>query len=179
MLEVVLFLLGLCCLGLEMFVIPGFGVFGVSGILLVIAALVMAGNTWTFDTPPNIQQLTRSTGQVLLSLATVIVMGIFALRYLPRIPMFDSMILGPPGSEDDPAEPKLRVETVSTENESVNTQGVKIGQHGETLTMLRPSGKARLNDRVVDVVSEGPFINPNIAVEVVSITGNKITVKMI
>ena len=42
-LEVVLFVLGIGCLGLEIFVIPGFGVFGVSGILLVLASLVMAG----------------------------------------------------------------------------------------------------------------------------------------
>ena len=43
--------------------------------------------------------------------------------------------------------------------------------------MLRPSGKASLNDRVFDVVSEGPFITPDTPIEVVSVNGNKIVVR--
>ena len=67
----VLFVLGLACLGMEIFVVPGFGVFGVSGIVLVLASLIMAGHTWTLDWTRNVEELTWLTGQVLVSLAIV------------------------------------------------------------------------------------------------------------
>ena len=40
-LEVILFVIGLGCIAMEIFVIPGFGVFGISGGILVIASLVL------------------------------------------------------------------------------------------------------------------------------------------
>ena len=43
LLAIMLFLLGLALLGIEIFLLPGFGVAGVSGILLVLAGLVLAG----------------------------------------------------------------------------------------------------------------------------------------
>ena len=45
--------------------------------------------------------------------------------------------------------------------------------------MLRPSGKATLNERVFDVVSEGPFITPDSPIEVITINGNKIVVRQV
>ena len=48
-LEVVLFLLGIGCILMEIFVIPGFGVFGVSGGLLIVSSLVLAANTFNAD----------------------------------------------------------------------------------------------------------------------------------
>jgi len=175
-LEVTLFVLGLGCLGIEFFAIPGFGVFGVSGILLIVSSLVLAGHTWTFDLTTNIEELSWLTGQVMLSIGVVGMMGVGAARYLPNIPMFESMILGPPGTGSE-AEPRLRPDAVSSA--TGGGEGVAIGQQGQALTMLRPSGKARLNDRVIDVVSEGPFITPETQIEVVSITGNRIVVRQV
>ena len=75
-LEVMLFVLGIGCLGLEIFVVPGFGVFGVSGILLIIVSLVMAGHSWSFDLATNIEELTWQTGQVLLAMGIVLGLGV-------------------------------------------------------------------------------------------------------
>ena len=172
-LEVVLFVLGLGCLGLEIFVIPGFGVFGVSGILLVIASLVMAGHSWTFDLATNIEELTWQTGQVMLSLGIVLGLGIAIARFLPSVPGFDSMVLGPPGSGMN--EPRLRLPESIPEREFGDS--VTIGDLGTAVTMLRPSGKARFSDRVVDVISEGPFILGNARLEIVAVTGNRIVVR--
>ena len=172
-LEVVLFVLGIGCLGLEIFVIPGFGVFGVSGILLVLASLIMAGHSWTFDRATNIEELTWQTGQVMVSFGVVFAIGIAIARFLPSMPGFDSMILGPPGTNAE--EPRLRLETSPAR--SGFHEGVSIGEVGTAITMLRPSGKARFSDRVVDVISEGPFIHANVDLEVVSVTGNRIVVR--
>jgi len=45
-LEILLFLVGMVCLGLELFVFPGFGVFGMSGFLLIVVSIVMASHTF-------------------------------------------------------------------------------------------------------------------------------------
>ena len=49
-LEILLFLVGLICLGLELFVFPGFGVFGLSGFALIVASIVMASHTFVWPT---------------------------------------------------------------------------------------------------------------------------------
>ncbi len=172
-LEVVLFVLGLGCLGLEIFVIPGFGVFGVSGILLVLASLIMAGHSWSFDLATNVEELTWQTGQVLTAFGIVIAFGIAMARFLPSLPGFDSIVLGPPGSTTD--EPRLRLDTFPS-NAGL-AAAFPVGERGIALTMLRPSGKARFGDRTFDVISEGPFISAEAELEVISTTGNRIVVR--
>ncbi|WP_397571598.1 NfeD family protein [Schlesneria sp. T3-172] len=174
-LEVVLFVLGLGCLAVEAFVIPGFGVFGVSGILLVICSLVMAGHSWTFDFMTNIEELTWQTGQIMLAFGIVFAIGLAITRYLPSMPGFDSLVLGPPGGGAD--EPRLRGASLAgTVGSGVS---IEIGDKGHALTMLRPAGKAQIENRSVDVISEGPFIAPDANLEVVSISGNRIVVRQV
>ena len=172
-LEVVLFILGLGCLGLEIFVLPGFGVFGVSGILLILAALVMAGHSWSLDLTANVEGLAVQTGWVLLSFTMVGAFGFAAARFLPQMPMFEAMILGPPGTGED-AEPRLRFDA----NE-LSAIDAMIGKIGVATTMLRPAGKAKLNDRIVDVVSDGPFIAADANIEVIAVNGSRIVVRQL
>jgi membrane-bound serine protease (ClpP class) len=173
-LEVVLFVLGLACLAMEIFVIPGFGVFGISGILLILSSLVMAGHSWTFDLTTNLEGLAIQTVWVLLALTMVGVIGFSTARYLPQLPMFEAIILGPPGSSSE-AEPQLRMnarlDSMPTNDETA------IGERGVCMTMLRPAGKARLNNRILDVVSDGPFIAADATVEVVEVRGNRVVVR--
>jgi membrane-bound serine protease (ClpP class) len=174
-LEVMLFVLGLGCLALEIFVLPGFGVFGVSGILLVLASLIMAGHSWSFDTATNIEELAWQTGQVLMAFGIVALLGIIVARFLPSLPFFESMVLGPPGSMPD--EPRLRLDTGSL---SIGlASGIEAGDKGSALTMLRPSGKARIADHVVDVISDGPFISADADLEVIAVSGNRIIVRQV
>ncbi len=172
-LEVVLFVLGIGCLGLEIFVIPGFGVFGVSGILLVLASLVMAGHSWSYDFTTNLEELTWQTGQVVLSLGIVVAFGVTFARFLPSLPGFDSMVLGPPGVNPD--EPRLRLEI--SPSATGFSDVVSIGDSGTSITMLRPSGKARFDNRTLDVISEGPFIAADANLEVIAVSGNRIVVR--
>ena len=52
-----------------------------------------------------------------------------------------------------------------------------LAQKGVALTPLRPSGRAQFGDRVVDVVTEGDFINPGSRVEVMQVHGNRVVVQ--
>jgi membrane-bound ClpP family serine protease len=51
-----------------------------------------------------------------------------------------------------------------------------IGRHGKTVTRLAPAGKARFGDEVLDVVSDGDWIDPGCEVVVISARGNRIVV---
>ena len=56
---------------------------------------------------------------------------------------------------------------------------VKEGDEGTALTQLRPAGKARFGEKTVDVVSDGEFIESGTKVTVISVVGNKMTVKTV
>lgn len=180
-LEVVLFVLGIGCLALEIFVVPGFGVFGVSGILLVLASLVMAGHTWSseFDMLTNVEELAWKLGQVVSAFTIVAAVGIALARFLPALPGFETWVetwvLQMPGS--DPNEPKLRPDANLGSFGSGSL--ISIGERGIALTMLRPSGKARFADHVVDVISEGPFISSEAELEIIAVAGNRIIVRQV
>ncbi|WP_437204930.1 NfeD family protein [Planctomicrobium sp. SH664] len=170
-LEVALFMIGMGCLAIELFLIPGFGVFGVSGILLVLGSLVMASQTFTgFNLEYDIERLAKPLGTLGVALAGVIAVSVATSRWMNRIPLLKHMVLAPPGDPELANEPRLRPdETGSGE--------VPIGAQGTTLTILRPAGKARIDGRLVDVVSDGPFIEPNTAVRVVQSSRNRIVVR--
>lgn len=177
-LEVILFLLGLGCLGLEIFVIPGFGVFGISGGLLLLASLVMASQTFgSLDPNQDLGKLAHTMGTVILSIVAVVILAMFISRYLPHVPIFNQMILAPPGAVDPrhPGEPRLRLDA---ESQAGSMAGL-IGRHGEAMSMLRPAGKAQIDGRFLDVVSEGPFIPQGTPVQVVSVSGSRIVVRQV
>ena len=60
-----------------------------------------------------------------------------------------------------------------------DTDYLKIGMQGETITKCLPSGKARFDDKIVEVHSLSKVIDPNAPVEIIKIEGNKIIVKPI
>ena len=53
---------------------------------------------------------------------------------------------------------------------------IYLGKTGKTLTILRPSGKVRFKDKILDVVTEGGFIDKDTTVKVVKVEGNRIVV---
>ena len=181
-LEVVLFLLGLGCIAMEIFVIPGFGVFGVSGGLLVLASLVIAGQTFGHYEPnKDIELMSETVGTLAASVVSVVILAIVMSRYLPHIPIFNQLILSPPGTTQghDPDEPRLRPELPgqSSPTALIEQDGSLVGQQGETVSVLRPAGKARIDGQFLDVVSEGAFIKEGRPIEVVSVSGNRVVVR--
>lgn len=176
-LEVVLFILGVGCLAMEIFVIPGFGVFGVSGALLIFAALVMASQTFgNLEPGRDVSEATRTLGMISGSVIAVILLAMAVGRYLPSIPLLNQLILTPPGMADSVRsdEPRLRPDLVGT---TTDTTADLVGRQGTALSVLRPAGKAEIDGRFLDVVSDGPFLSEGAAIEVVRVTGNRIVVR--
>ena len=174
-LELIMFLLGVGLLALEIFVIPGFGVFGISGILMLTGSLVMASHTFSGMTVgEGFNESMTSLGTLAGALCTVIVVAMMLNRFLPSIPFLNKLILAPPGTavgtEDTPhLNPSVYSET--------NSDGpVAVGDVGVTASTLRPSGKASFGDQFLDVVSDGAYIDHGINVEVIRVAGNRIVV---
>jgi len=175
-LELALFLLALALIAIEIFLIPGFGVFGVSGGLLMFVSLVMASATMTaslsFD---GVQEFGPPAATLMGSLVTVIVVAVVISHYLPQMPLLRRIVLEPPGESELAFDPRL----VGQPDPSglLTADSNLLGQMGGSVSVLRPSGKARFGDNIVDVVSDGPFINPGTSVEVVRVEGNRVFVR--
>ncbi|HWL06950.1 MAG TPA: NfeD family protein [Planctomicrobium sp.] len=171
-LEIAIFLVGLGCLLMEVFVIPGFGVFGVSGILLVLFSLIMASQTFTgFSLEYDIAQAGKTFATLGIALFAVLVVATVLSRYIHRLPVLRDLVLPAPGTElPDSSEPRLHPELI-------DPAMVLIGTTGEAVTVLRPSGKAQLNGQLMDVVSDGQFIEAGTEVTVVQVHKNRIVVR--
>jgi len=178
-LEVMLFLLGIGCLAIEIFVVPGFGVFGLSGILLCLASLILAMQT--FVIPHTMNDLYGvGYGVLTLSLVGISMLAFAGLvgRYLPQIPFLNQMVLEPPGFHPDDHRPRLRPDLVDQPaNPLLERDAALVGRRGQTMTVLRPAGRARIGEDYLDVISEGVFIPPGRAVEVIEVAGNRIVVR--
>lgn len=182
-LEVMLFLLGLGCIALEVFVVPGFGIFGVSGAIMVLAALVLASQTFFIpSSSADYRELADHLSTLGGSLVGCVVIAFVLSRFLPRMPLLNRMVLVPPGATAAGASgvPLLRPDvTTSGENSHhiLNPNASLIGEKGSAISVLRPSGKAQFGDRMVDVVSEGPFIDPGKPIQVIEVNGNRVVVR--
>jgi membrane-bound ClpP family serine protease len=162
-LEVMLFLAGLFCLAAEIFVLPGFGVLGLGGGLLVIASLVLASQS--FVLPANdyqIRQLQWSLLGILAAAIGVALVGVLVRRWLPRAPVFRNVLLEPPAADDE-----LDAEHLEE----------LLGLEGTTTTRLAPAGKVRIGGRVHDVATLGQLVEPGEPVRVVEVRGGKVFVR--
>jgi len=160
-LEVMLFLAGLFCLAAEILVLPGFGVLGLGGGLLVIAALVLASQSFVLPTNDyQIRQLQWSLLGILGAAVGVALVGMLVRRWLPRAPVLRHVLLEPP-AEDLAAEPPP----------------VAVGSEGIATTRLVPAGKARIDGHLFDVATDGHLVEPGEAVQVVAVRGGRIVVR--
>ncbi len=177
-LEVVLFALGLVLILIEIFIIPGFGVFGVSGGLLLLASLVMASQTFGDWGPrSDFEIMTGTMGRLATSVFSVVILAIVMSRFLPQMPVLKQMILAPPGHGHED-EPQLRPGlSGSSAGSYFSDRSDLVGKSGIAVSMLRPAGKARVGEELIDVVSNGPFISDGSEIEVVEISGNRVIVR--
>jgi membrane-bound serine protease (ClpP class) len=181
-LEVILFLIGALCLALEVFVIPGSGFFGVTGVLLIFGSLILASQTWgNLEPNEDYKRLSYTMGTLGASIVSIVVIAMVTSRFLPHVRVFDRLVLSPPGGADlhhfgPRLKPGLADEASGLFSDHPRSL---IGQEGAALTVLRPAGKAKIHGRTIDVVSEGPFIPAESRVEVVEVSGNRVVVRQI
>ena len=164
-----LFLLGLVLIALEIFVIPGFGITGISGIILVIGSIgLVAYGHW-----PRSNEEWIGYGQALgpftISLLGAMVSAFLLARYLPHIPYVNRLILKPHDELSEAGDELM---------ESIHPDmAALLGAIGVAATPLRPAGKVQFGDDFVDVVAEGSYVLPGTRVQVVEIEGNRVVVK--
>ena len=169
MLAVLLFVLGLILIGLEIFVLPGFGITGISGIVLVIASLALVTLEKMPETSGDWLDLGARLSTFGISLVAAIAGAFMLAWYLPHIPYANRLVLLPP-SEDKADAAHL---------EEASARAALLGAIGVAETTLRPAGKARFGDDFLDVVAEGDYVNPGSRVQVIEIEGNRIVVKAV
>jgi len=172
-LEILLFLVGIVCLALELFVFPGFAVFGLSGILLILVSVIMASHTFVWPTKDyEFRQMGHTLIEVASSIVMVTVGAIAVGRYFPSLPLFRRMVLHPVpvGTDIDEATGKPIASGEATYFHL-------LGEVGHSTTALKPTGKARFGESLIDVTADGFYIEPGAAVEVVEVQGPKVIVK--
>lgn len=168
-LEILLFLAGLVALAIELFVLPGFGVFGISGLLMVLVSIVLASQTFVW--PTTSAQLSEISVNLFwvacLALGGMIGL-LFMHKQLERLPMLRWVTLQPSGVAD---------QDELDDRESLVHWEHLVGQEGVTTTRLNPSGKAQFGRDIVAVVGSGRMIGEGSPVRVVEVRGNIVIVE--
>ncbi len=177
--DIALVLLGLILLGAEVFVVPGFGVAGILGLGALAAGLWLAMVNREFGTPEASERAGWSVAAALLA-AVVGTVALFA--FLPRLRTAGGLVLqtqvgiGTPGQTRPPgrwlrwfgggAELELPPERAPHVPWSPREPPL-AGMSGVALSDLRPSGKAMIQGREIDVVTTGEYITAGETITVV------------
>ncbi len=158
-----LFGAGAALIVVEIVFFPGHGIMIALGVVLAVLALtesmvdlkrIPLDVSWSMGWLPR--ALTRAFGSLLAAGATLA----FLSRYLPRSRLGRALVL------KDAVGAPAGAETASL-----------IGRAGVADTALRPTGKALIDGRRLDVVSDGDFIEQGVAVQVVEIAGPRVVVR--
>lgn len=160
--EILLFAVGLILIALEIFVIPGFGVAGISGIIVVVIslALAMVDNVefHGFDGSLNLQPLVRPAALVVISAAAAIFGAVWLVRKLYATRSFDHIA--------------LRQEMLVSEGFTGVVSGLEqyVGHKVTVFTDMKPSGKVKTADGHIHeaVLKFGGFASKGTGLKVIS-----------
>jgi membrane-bound serine protease (ClpP class) len=149
--EIIIFIVGLILLGIEVLIIPGFGIFGISGIILMVSGLILSlldNVIFDFDGVEP-ARVSAAVGTVLISILLAFFFSIWASSKLfaSRKGIFSGFALHT---------------TISTDRSYVGVDQDEvslIGKTGIAQTVLRLSGKISVDGIVYDAMSEGSFID--------------------
>jgi membrane-bound serine protease (ClpP class) len=161
LLEILLFVIGLGLLLAEIFIIPGFGVAGISGIVLIFASIFLS----LLGSDPFIDMHSVSIAIIQLSGAMLFaLLGMFFLvKYLPKSTAFNKLVL----SESEKAEQGFV---------SYPSEKELVGKIGIAFTTLRPGGTAVIDGRRIDVVADSEYIDKDVKIKVIRVEGIKVVV---
>ena len=167
--ELILFVLGVVLIVLELFVIPGFGLPGILGMLSILASfvmLLMAGDwsDFSFENPFTVRAITQVGLTFFLSFLVIALFIVYLSK--SKSTAFGGRFVLAEG---------LDTASGYTSHEEVVDE--LIGMTGETLTALRPAGKARLGGKRRNVETEGDFIGVGETVRVLRREPGRIVVR--
>ncbi|OFX32646.1 MAG: serine protease [Bacteroidetes bacterium GWF2_42_66] len=169
--EIIIFVVGLILVAVEIFVFPGFGIAGISGIVLAFSGLVLSliGNVhFNFDgVEPR---------QVMVALSTVVIATftgfVLSLWLSKRLFTTQSGVLK-----------NLSLQDVQKREDGYVSIDIRLmdlkGKEGIAHTVLRPSGKVKIEETVYDAVSELGMIEKGEAIKVVRVETTQVYVEKI
>lgn len=165
--EIVIFFVGVVLLAVELFVVPGFGFFGVTGIVLIFVslALAMVGNDGFNFTLPDVTAIIHAL--ILVSFSSLL--GLIGSYYLSK-KLFSTRSM-------------LNLSLATTQQRSegfgIDIEAYKkvIGDNGIAHTDLRPSGKIKVEDEYFDAVSVSGFVEKGCSVKILGYENAQLMVK--
>ena len=163
--EIVLFFLGIILIVVEVFVIPGFGIFGVSGLIISVSSLILIMlNNDMFD-------FTFVISRDIMNASLSVLISVFAFGIL--------ILFG--GLRFTNSKAFKNISLDETQDSSMGYISNKypdnlVGKIGKAYTVLRPSGKIIIGEEIYDATSSGGFIEKNSKVKVVSNEGGSLKV---
>jgi membrane-bound serine protease (ClpP class) len=164
--EILAFFCGIVLLAIEFFVIPGFGVFGISGIVLMLGGLVLGmlpNQAFDFDLVPSSDLFSALLTVILAALASVGL--VFWLT--PKVNAWGAFkhltLASTQGREQG--------YTASTYADTMQ------GKTGKVHSRLRPSGRVVIEGDIYDAYTRGELLEPGEQIEVISTEGTSLRVK--
>jgi membrane-bound serine protease (ClpP class) len=165
--EILLFIAGIGLILLEIFIIPGFGIAGISGIILIITALILSMTLnfgFDFSFTPSTTIIKR----------IAIVLGFSTIGFLSSVWLGMKLINTNSRFGTMALKTELRKEIgFISQNLTIHEL---VGKTGLSTTLLRPSGKVKINDEIYDAISEFGIIEKNTIVKVVRFENSQLVV---
>ena len=149
--EILIFVIGIILLLVEIFVLPGWGVCGISGIILIVAGLTMSmidNNVFKFDNKFDLSVIAKPLARVVTS----ILFSGLGMIYFGKKLLTSRVLPISLHTELDASEGFVSVET---------TEKSLIGSNGITITPLNPSGKIMIDNEIYTAIAEHGFIEKN------------------
>lgn len=166
--EISIFVIGIILVLLEIFVIPGFGVAGIAGIICIIAGLTLSligFDGWDFEF--NFitgDLLIRAFFRVILMISVALFTIFFFGPSLLQLPGFNKLVL------------TSNQESQQGYSTKRNELYDLIGKEGVVLHQLRPSGKIKIDDQIYEAISISHLIDQDTVVKVVDVEGYSLKV---
>lgn len=165
--EIIIFFIGVALLAVELFLIPGFGVTGIAGIIMMIIGLILSFQDFTIPrTPYDSEVLRKNLFMIVSSFFCSGFVIVLLLKYMPGIPIFNRLVLT--ASE---------IPDYGFRDTGASFDTLLIGKKGITITPLHPSGRIELGEKLLDVITEGEFVEKGKTVEIIEAKGNRIIVR--
>jgi membrane-bound serine protease (ClpP class) len=160
--EILMFVVGLGLILLEVFVIPGFGIAGIGGIVLVIVSLFLS--MLGADPFIDFNLVSMAIIRLTIGLVAALILIFLVARFLPKSNFFKKFVL----SEEEKADAGYTSRSNLSE---------LLGIEGVALTTLRPAGTADFSGRRVDVVADSEYIENGKPIVVTEVEGMRVVVR--
>ena len=156
---------GVLLLAAEVFVIPGFGIAGLLGIAAMGTGFLFLAAGATLGDMSGLEEISVGFGLQFVATILVGMTAVFTVsRFLPTVGPARKMVLAAPDA------PTVNAAEIAP-------AVARTGARGRAASALRPAGSVEIDGQLVDVVSDGSWVRQGAAVEVVSVEGNRVTVR--